>query len=113
MGERKFGGSPLFSAEWVEKNPWMQEENEKAENEAKQTLTAVERFHAIPSCFVNFPQGIPIPKIRKEQKRIRDFMVEQEQRLAIFHEMLGEKSIRPGRNGVGEPYRGWGRSARK
>ena len=28
-------------------------------------------------------------------------------------EMLGEKGIRAGHNGVGEPYRGWGRSARK
>ena len=91
----------------------MKEENEKAEDEASTTLTKIERFLIIPPCFLNFPDGIPMPKVKEEMKRKYEFMKEQKERLAIFHEMLSEKSIRPGREGIGEPYKGWGRSARK
>ena len=38
---------------------------------------------------------------------------DQEERMAIFTEMLGEKGIRAGRNGVGEPHRGMGGNGRK
>ena len=103
----------VFSDEWVEKNAWMGKANEEAIEEVEQKLSSLERFKALPHCFINFPNGIPMPKIKAQMKQIRDFMQEQEERLAIFNEMLGEKGIRAGRNGVGEPYRGWGRSARK
>ncbi len=104
----------VFSDEWVDKNPWMGKANLKeATQEVEQKLSSLERFKALPHCFINFPNGIPMPKIKAQMKQIRDFMQEQEERMAIFNEMLGEKGIRAGRNGVGEPYRGWGRSARK
>jgi len=105
--------TPTFSDEWVKHNSWMGKANEEAEKEAEKKLTQLERFRAIPYSFVNFPNGIPMPNIQKEMKQIRDFMAEQEERMKIFEEMLNEKAIRPGRSGVGEPHRGWGRSARK
>lgn len=33
-----------------------------------------------------------MPKIQAQMRQIRDFMQEQEERLAIFNEMLGEKA---------------------
>ena len=117
MGRKKIlipvNESKPFSDKWVKHNAWMGKANEEAEKEVEAKLTKSERFKTIPFCFVNFPKGIPIPKIREEMRRIRDFMIEQEERMKIFEEMLGEKSIRAGRSGVGEPHRGWGRSARR
>ena len=117
MGRKKIlipvNESKPFSDKWAKHNACMGKANEEAEKEVEAKLTKSERFKTIPFCFVNFPKGIPIPKIREEMRRIRDFMIEQEERMKIFEEMLGEKSIRAGRSGVGEPHRGWGRSARR
>ena len=38
---------------------------------------------------------------------------DQQERMAIFNEMLGEKGIRAGRNGVGEAHRGWGNGRKR
>jgi len=68
-------------------------------------------FH--PPVFFNFQEPIPVPKIREEIDRYEKWEREQEEKLAIFNEMLGEKGIRAGRAGVGEAHKGWGRSKRK
>jgi len=70
-----------------------------------------ETFH--PPVFFNFKLPIPVPRIREEIDRYEKWEKEQEQKLAIFNEMLGEKGIRAGRAGVGEAHKGWGRSKRK
>ncbi len=87
----------IFSDEWVEKNAWMGEANEKAAEEPS------------PMCmFVNFPNGIPVPKLRKEWDKYEKWKGEQDEKLAIFHEMMKEKRIRPGMGSVGEKHKGWG-----
>jgi len=93
-----------FSDEWVEKNPWMDEANEKAEAEAKPNEMCM---------FINFPDGVPVPKLRKEWERIVNYYAEKEENLAIFHEMMKEKSIKPGVGSVGKKHRGWGNSRQK
>jgi hypothetical protein len=66
-----------------------------------------------PPIFINHKNSIPIPKIQKEQMEYLSWKSKQKEKMAIFNEMLGEKSIRAGRAGVGEAHKGWGRSKRK
>jgi len=66
-----------------------------------------------PPMFINHKDSIPIPKIQKEQLEYLSWKEKQEENMAIFTEMLGEKAIRAGRAGVGEAHKGWGRSKRK
>lgn len=66
-----------------------------------------------PPMFINHKDSIPIPKIQKEQLEYLSWKTKQEENMAIFNEMLGEKAIRAGRAGVGEAHKGWGRSKRK
>tara|TARA_B100000405_G_scaffold286863_1_gene234487 strand:+ start:472 stop:963 length:492 start_codon:yes stop_codon:yes gene_type:complete len=72
---------------------------------------AFDPFH--PPLFFNYQDGIPVPKLRKMKAKYEEWKVEQDEKFAIFHEMLGEKAIRAGRPGVGEAHKGWGRSKRK
>lgn len=101
------GDVDIFSPEWVEKNPWMDEANKE---EQKRAETPPPNMMCM---FINYSNGIPVKKLRDEWDRMENWREEQESRLAIFNEMLGEKAIRAGRNGVGEPHRGWGASKRK
>ncbi len=101
------GDVNIFSPEWVEKNPWMDEANKEEQRKAE-----------IPPpnmmcMFINYSNGIPVKKLREEWDRMENWQKDQDSRLAIFHEMMSEKGIRAGRNGVGEPHRGWGASKRK
>ena len=82
----------VFTDEWVEQNPWMGEVNPPNSM----------------CMFINFPNGIPVPKLRKEWDRIEQYEKEQAENLAIFQEMLKEKAIRPGFGSVGKKHRGWG-----
>ena len=107
------GDVNIFSDEWVAQNAWMKEANEAEAKKVQKAQSVSERYNASLPCFVNFPQGIPIPKIVKEGARISSYLEDQASRLKIFHEMLGEKGIRAGRNGVGEPHRGWGNGRQK
>ena len=66
-----------------------------------------------PPIFFNFQKPIPIPIIREEMERYEAWEKKQDEKMAIFNEMLGEKAIRAGRAGVGEAHKGWGRSKRK
>ena len=72
---------------------------------------AFDPFH--PPLFFNYQDGIPVPKLRKMKTKYEEWKVEQDEKFAIFNEMLGEKAIRAGRPGVGEAHKGWGRSKRK
>ena len=90
---------PPFTDEWIEQNPWMGEVKEDPPNEM--------------CMFINFPNGVPVPKLRKEWDRIVNLQAEQDKKLAIFNEMMKEKSIRPGVGSVGEAHKGWGNSLRK
>ena len=63
--------------------------------------------------FINFPNGVPVPKLRKEWNRIVNHQAEQDKNLSIFHEMMKEKSIRPGVGSVGVKHKGWGNSLKK
>ena len=92
-----------FSDEWVEKNPWMDEANKEAQETAPKPLCM----------FINFPNGVPIPKLRKEWERIVEWENNQEENLAIFHEMMKEKNIKPGMGSIGEKHKGWGNSRQK
>ena len=47
----------VFSDEWVEKNAWMGEANEQAIKDSEPNMM---------SMFINFPDGVPVPKLRKE-----------------------------------------------
>jgi hypothetical protein len=94
---------PPFSDEWVEKNPWMGEVNDEPAKEQPNEMCM----------FINFPNGVPVPKLRKEWDRIVNLQAEQDKKLAIFNEMMKEKGIRPGVGSVGETHRGWGNSLRK
>jgi len=97
---------PTFNDEWVDKNPWMKEVNENDDY--------LNALFPNPMCmFINFPNGVPIPKLRKEWDRIVNHKAEQDKNLTIFHEMMKEKGIRPGVGSVGETHRGWGNSLRK
>tara|TARA_B100000029_G_C17122820_1_gene795802 strand:- start:203 stop:574 length:372 start_codon:yes stop_codon:yes gene_type:complete len=93
------GDVKVFSDEWVEKNPWMKEANEKAAEELAPNEMCM---------FVNFPDGVPVPKLRKEWNRYAEWKEKQDANLAIFHEMMNEKGIRPGVGSVGERHKGWG-----
>jgi len=66
-----------------------------------------------PPIFINHPEPIPIPKIQQEQEKYLKWKEQQDEKMSIFQEMLGEKGIRAGRAGVGEAHKGWGRSKRK
>ena len=92
-----------FSDEWVEKNSWMGEANEEAAKEQPNSMCM----------FINFPNGVPVPKLRKEWDRIVNYHAKQEENLSIFHEMMKEKSIRPGVGSVGIKHKGWGNSVQK
>ena len=92
-----------FSDEWVEKNPWMKEVNDESSKEQPNSMCM----------FINFPKGVPVPKLRKEWNRIVNHQAEQEKNLSIFHEMMKEKSIRPGVGSVGVKHKGWGNSLQK
>lgn len=63
--------------------------------------------------FINFPNGVPVPKLREEWNKIVAWEADQVQRLNIFHEMLKEKSIKAGTGSVGVKHRGWGNSRQK
>lgn len=52
----------VFSDEWVEKNAWMGKANEEAIEEVEQKLSSLERFKALPHCFINFLMGFRCPK---------------------------------------------------
>jgi len=90
--------NPTFSDEWVEHNPWMKEVNEESLKEP------------IRLCmFINYPNGIPIPALRKLWDEYEDWQKKEKLRLDIFSEMMNEKSIRAGQSGVGKPIKkGWG-----
>ena len=90
--------NPIFSDEWVEKNPWMKEANEESLKEP------------IRLCmFINFTNGIPIPALRKRREEYNDWQEMEKGRLEIFNEMMSEKSIRAGQGSVGTPIKkGWG-----
>lgn len=129
------GDVHIFSQEWVEKNEWMAEENQRAEYDAlvkkSKTFLGMPTYEdwlmhpdimiehlkreplPLPSVFFNYKKPIPVPKIRKEMKAIEEWEKDQDERMAIFTEMLGEKGIRAGRNGVGEAHRGWGNGRQK
>jgi len=92
-----------FSDEWVEKNPWMGEVNDEAANPSVNEMCM----------FINFPNGLPTTHLRKEWDKIIAWKANEEERLTIFHDMMKEKGIKPGRNGVGKPHRGWGNSRQK
>ena len=66
-----------------------------------------------PPMFFNFQKPIPVPIIRQEMNKYEAWEEKQNEKMAIFNEMLGEKGIRAGRAGVGEAHKGWGRSKRK
>ncbi len=93
---------PIFSDEWVEQNEWMGEVNEAAKQPVNEMCM-----------FINFPKGLPTTHLRKEWDRIMAWKANEEERLTIFHNMMKEKGIKPGRNGVGKPHRGWGNSRQK
>ena len=93
------GDVTIFSDEWVEKNPWMKEVNEKAAEELAPNEMCM---------FVNFPDGVPVPKLRKEWDKYASWKETQDANLAIFNEMMREKAIRPGVGSVGERHKGWG-----
>jgi len=99
---------PPFSDEWVDKNPWMKEVNEAKEYEYLNAL-----YPNSMCMFINFPNGVPVPKLRKEWDRIVNHQAEQDKNLSIFNEMMKEKGIRPGVGSVGEAHKGWGNSLRK
>ena len=91
-----------FSKAWVDENPWMGEVNDE---DAKQPNSMC--------MFINFPNGVPVPKLRKNWERIVNYHAEQEKNLSIFREMMKEKGIRPGVGSVGVKHKGWGNSLQK
>ena len=98
MGQK----NPIFSDDWVAQNPWMKEANEEAEKVSEESKPN-------EMCmFINFPNGVPVPKLRKEWDKYATWKAEQDANLAIFNEMLGERSIREGTGSVGKAHRGWG-----
>ena len=132
----------MFSDEWVKHNSWMGDENELAvwtdeykrlvaQCKTKVRMPTFEQFLDNPPTMINFvknqpifeedhppmflnnQQPIPVPKIRKEVNLYKEWKKENERNLAIFNEMLGEKAIKAGSSGVGEPHRGWGNSRRR
>ena len=129
------GDIHIFTQEWVEQNEWMDEANQRAEYDAlvKQSKTFLGMpsyedwlMHPdtmtehlkreplpVPSVFFNYRKPVPLPKIRKQMDAYEKWESDQQERMAIFQEMLGEKGIRAGRNGVGEAHRGWGISRQK
>ena len=100
---------PPFSDEWVEKNPWMGEVNEKDEKHGY--LNAL--YPNSMCMFINFPNGVPVPKLRKEWDRMVAWKAEEAKKLIIFNDMMKEKSIKPGMGSVGVKHKGWGNSLRK
>jgi len=94
---------PTFSDEWVEKNPWMGEVNDEASKEQPNSMCM----------FINFPNGVPVPKLRKEWDRMIAWRAEEDQKLLIFNDMMKEKSIKPGMGSVGVKHKGWGNSLQK
>ena len=125
----------IFSEEWVEQNEWMAEANQRAEYEAlakqSKTFLGLPSYEdwlmhpdlmtehlkreplPLPKVFFNYRQPIPVPKIRKEMEIYEAWEKDQNERMAIFTEMLGEKGIRAGRNGVGEAHRGCGNGRKR
>tara|TARA_Y100000310_G_C20403349_1_gene678470 strand:- start:351 stop:704 length:354 start_codon:yes stop_codon:yes gene_type:complete len=93
------GDVAIFTDEWVEENAWMGEANEKAVKEAEPNMM---------SMFINFPDGVPVPKLRKEWDKYEDWKKAQDENLAIFHNMMKEKRIRAGTGSVGQKHKGWG-----
>lgn len=93
---------PTFNDEWVEANPWMGEANDESLKQPNSMCM-----------FINFPNGVPIPKLRKEWDRIINLQRVMTENLNIFNEMMKEKGIRPGVGSVGKAHRGWGNSLRK
>ena len=93
------GDVNIFTEEWVEKNEWMGEANEEAKNAKSPNPMGM---------FVNYPNGIPVPKLRKEWDRYTKWKGEQEENLTIFHNMMKEKRIRAGTGSVGQKHKGWG-----
>jgi hypothetical protein len=91
-----------FSKAWVDANPWMGEVNKSSKSPVNEM-----------SMFVNFPNGLPTTHLRKEWDRMVAWREDEEERLTIFHNMMKEKGIKPGRNGVGKPHKGWGNSRQK
>ena len=89
----------IFSPEWVKHNEWMQEANEKARKESQPSTMRM---------FINFHNGIPVPKLRKKWDEYANWKKRQDENLAIFHAMLSEKGIRAGTGSVGEAHKGWG-----
>lgn len=70
-----------------------------------------EDFH--PPILFNFQKPVPIPIIREDMEQYEAWEKKQDEKMAIFKEMMGEKGIRAGRAGIGEAHKGWGRSKRK
>jgi hypothetical protein len=61
----------------------------------------------------NYQKILPIEDYIEEIREYEVWEKKQNEKMAIFVEMMGEKGIRVGRAGVGEPHKGWGRSKRK
>jgi|TARA_R110002110_G_scaffold150598_5_gene342652 hypothetical protein len=125
----------IFSQEWVAENEWMEEANQRAEYDAlvkkSKTFLGMPSYEdwlmhpdtmtehlkreplPVPSVFFNYRKPVPLPKIRKQMKAYEDWEESQNERMAIFHEMLSEKGIRAGHGSVGESHKGWGNSRQK
>ncbi|MHA1138695.1 MAG: hypothetical protein ACTSSE_19630 [Candidatus Thorarchaeota archaeon] len=118
----------IFSDEWVNHNSWMGDENKKSMKIRMPTYEEwleepflmdgfimnqpiFEDFY--PPMFFNFQKPIPVPIIRQEMNEYEAWEEKQNEKMAIFKEMMSEKGIRAGRAGVGEAHKGWGRSKRK
>jgi|TARA_R110000824_G_scaffold293897_1_gene482207 hypothetical protein len=113
MAAKESSPANLFSDDWVKYNSWMGEANEQEKQVNKKRASDLERFQQKIPCFVNFPDGLPIPAMQNEMEKIHKFMKEQQERLEIFTQMMAEKSIRPGVGSVGTAHKGWGASKRK
>ena len=131
-----------FSDEWVKHNKWMGDENTLMDRQKAYKLAVsmcrtkirmptfedyvknpsvmeefinsqpeFENFH--PPMLFNYQKILPIEDYIEEIREYEVWEKKQNENMAIFEEMMGEKSIRAGRAGVGEPHKGWGRSKRK
>ena len=107
------GKNPIFSEEWVQQNPWMDKANKDAEKEDINPQSYLFQDTNSMCMFVNFPDGIPVPSLRKKWDEKVGHEREQQERLMIFNSMLKEKSIRPGMGSVGEKHNGWGNGKQK
>jgi len=107
-GQRISKSNPIFTEEWVNHNPWMKDVNESEQHRQEVAEKNKPVFNFL-NMFHNFPDGVPIPALIKIVKKHEDVLKIESERLDIFNEMMGEKSIRAGQVGVGQPIRkNWG-----